>query len=239
METSRLNDVTLCLAYYENPEMLVHQIEQLNAVPDELRAHIRVIIVDDGSPNHPAEHVLDNGPNAAFPIALYRMDVDVRWNQDACRNIAASEAETRWLLLTDMDHVLPVKTWLRIITGRLSWKEVYMFQRKTGRQLSQRNPHPNTWLITTDRFEAAGGYDERLAGWYGTDGDFKRRVLKIATIVLLHEFIHEVTPDMVADCRTTAYERKTPDDRTAIARIIFERGPEPPIRGRFPWHRVK
>ncbi len=238
MDSTRLNDITLCMAYYENPAMLRHQLERLNALPQSLLDHVRLILVDDGSPKSPAEPVIKSMPVPNFPLALYRMDVDVRWNQDACRNLAASEAETRWLLLTDMDHLVPAATWNRIITGNLSWKEVYLFQRKTGAKLSQRNPHPNTWLISADRYEAAGGYDERLAGWYGTDGDFKRRVMRIATLVMLPEFIHEVTPDMVADCRTTAYDRKTPDDRAAISRIIFERGPEPPIRGRFPWHRV-
>jgi len=238
VDAPHLNDVTLCLSYYENPMMLRHQLEYLAAIPDEVKSHIRLIVVDDGSPDHPAEPVIAAAPSPGCPLALYRMDVDIRWNQDACRNLAASQAETRWLLLTDMDHVVPLKTWVRIIMGRLTWKEVYTFSRKTGAKLSMRNPHPNTWLLTVDRFDAAGGYDESLAGWYGTDGDFKRRLARVATIVLVPEFIHEVTPDMVPDCRTTRYDRKTPEDRTNLSRLIAKRGAAAPVKGRFPWHRV-
>jgi hypothetical protein len=49
-----------------------------------------------------------------FAFSLYRMGVDVPWNMDACRNLAASQAKTDWLLLTDIDHLVPEKTWRKI-----------------------------------------------------------------------------------------------------------------------------
>lgn len=264
MDNAHMNEVTLCLAYYENPKMLHRQYQAIAAVPAELRAHLRVIVVDDGSPDAPAAapafRYIEPREASVLPkfdaateseqafharrrlgvvsFQLYRMDVDVRWNQDACRNLAASQAETKWLLLTDIDHLVPAATWSRIVTGRLSWKSIYTFARLTGATLSHRNPHPNSWLLTTEMFDAAGGYDERFAGYYGTDGDFKRRLERVGKIEQLPEALHEVTPDVCDDCRTVRYGRKEAQDRAAIPAITKERGSKPPIRNRFPWHRV-
>lgn len=243
-----LNETTLVLAYYENPEMLEHQIACLLDLPFHLRSAIGLIVVDDGSPDAPAKEVLTGSIAAIDPsdgglgggLKLFRMGVDVRWNQDACRNLAMKHCETKWALLTDMDHIVLPETWRRVITGKLSWKSIYTFARVTGVTRSTRNPHPNTWLLTTDMFEAADGYDEAFAGFYGTDGDFKRRLEKVGKIEQLPERLAEITPDMVADCRTVRYERKTADDRAAIPRIMAERaraGRQRTVRGRFPWHR--
>lgn len=241
-----MNDITLILAYYDNPEMLDHQLACLAELPIHHRVHVGLIVVDDCSPGAPAGEVVTQYRAAHPPphgrlgcgMQVFRMDVDIRWNQDACRNLAVSQAKTKWLLLTDMDHIVLPETWARIITDRLSWKSVYTFSRVTGAVRSHRNPHPNTWLLTREMFDAAGGYDERFAGFYGTDGDFKRRIEKVGKIELLPERVHEITPDQVADCRTTAYGRKEAQDRVAIPQITRDRGAKPPIRGRFPWHQV-
>jgi len=240
MVAAHLNEITLCMAYYENPSMLAKQYLELSMLPATLKKQIRLIVVDDGSPEFP---IVSPGDECLkrmglASVALYRMDVDVRWNQDACRNLAVSQAETKWVLLTDIDHIVPVATWRRIIFGRLSWKATYSFERETGPTLSVRNPHPNSWLLRVETFDAMGGYDERFAGYYGTDGDFRRRLEDICKVERLPEKIHEVTPDMVVDCRTTTYERKTPEDRANIPKIARERGSARPLRGRFPWHRV-
>lgn len=249
MEHAHSNDVTLCLAYYENPEMLAMQYQRLRALPAILKNHIRVIIVDDGT----AAPFQNGGkkpdmrraawaePLSGIDLSVYAMNVDVRWNQDACRNLAVGRAETKWVLLTDIDHLIPEEVWRSIITRRLSWKAVYTFERLTGAHLSARNPHPNTWLLTRDTFEAAGGYDERFAGLYGTDGDFRDRLKSVGHIEQLPLVIHEVTPDMVPDCRTTRYERKTHSDRLGIPAIKKARSASPgarTIRNRFPWHKV-
>lgn len=261
MDAAHANDVTLCMAYYENPEILIRQYGALNLMPKAVRDHLSLIVVDDGSPTMPAEgcgvmlkrDVVEGKPDgqwktfmpASKPRALglagfqlLRMDVDVRWNQDACRNLAVTQAKTKWVLLTDVDHLIPAETWAAVIARRLSWKTVYTFQRRTGPHLSHRNPHPNTWLMTADTFDAAGGYDERFAGYYGTDGDFRDRLKTVAKIEELPLLIYEVTPDMVSDCRTTQYERKAAEDRLNIPLIKKQRGNAGTIRGQFPWHRV-
>lgn len=246
MDAPHLNEITLCLAYYENPEMLLRQLNHLADLPFDLKRSISLIVVDDGSPAAPAEEVFEtSGRNGLRDyigrVELFRMDVDIRWNQDACRNLAASQAKTKWLLLTDIDHIAPEPTWRRIIEGRLNWKTVYTFTRLSGPSQSPRKPHPNSWLLTRELYDAAGGYDERFAGYYGTDGDFKRRLLGVAKIEQLPLPLVEFTPEMVVDCRTVRYERKTAEDGAAIPRITAERARDKdprPKRGLFPWRRL-
>lgn len=264
MDAAHANDVTLCMAYYENPEILIRQYGALNLMPKAVRDHLSLIVVDDGSPTMPAEgcgvmlkrDVVEGKPDgqwktfmpASKPRALglagfqlLRMDVDVRWNQDACRNLAVTQAKTKWVLLTDVDHLIPAETWAAVIARRLSWKTVYTFQRRTGPHLSHRNPHPNTWLMTADTFDAAGGYDERFAGYYGTDAEFRDRLAAHARIEILGALLTRVPRETVPDASTTTYLRKQPEDALGIPRIKAERAllaNWKPLRLTFPYHLV-
>jgi glycosyltransferase involved in cell wall biosynthesis len=94
--------ITLVMAYYENAAMLAEQFARIRALPADLRDRIEVVIVDDGSPDHPAR-----AEEIGCRLQMFRLTVDVRWNQDACRNIGVHHTETEWVLLTDMDHVVP------------------------------------------------------------------------------------------------------------------------------------
>ena len=49
-----MDTVRLIYPYYENPKMLERQVENWNQYAGELRDHIRIILVDDGSEKHPA-----------------------------------------------------------------------------------------------------------------------------------------------------------------------------------------
>jgi len=50
-----VRNITLCLAYYENPTMLDVQIANIARLPGELREAVSLIVVDDCSPKHPAK----------------------------------------------------------------------------------------------------------------------------------------------------------------------------------------
>ena len=50
-----MTNVTLVMAYYENPAMLRRQFANIRALPDNLKYLLRVIIVDDASPQWPAK----------------------------------------------------------------------------------------------------------------------------------------------------------------------------------------
>jgi glycosyltransferase involved in cell wall biosynthesis len=238
-----MHALTLCLPYYMNAGMLRLQFERIRALPSDLRESLAVIIVDDGSPDGEAQ-----GEEIGCPLTIFRIEVDVRWNQDAARNIAAHHADTRWLLLTDIDHLVPRETFDRIMARKLSKTAVYRFSRVTALGPGPKDPttpyhpHPNSWLMTRGLYEKIGGYDERFAGHYGTDADFRDRVVRHADIVLLEQPLIRVPREVVPDASTTTYQRKgAPEDVGAIPRIKAERALDPnwkPRRLSFPYRRI-
>ncbi len=218
---------TLIMAYYDNPGMMEHHIHCWTRLPENVRRLLHVIVVDDCSPRWPALTAVSKHGGWADDIAsfeLYRMGVDVAWNQDACRNLGAKRATTRWLLMTDIDHVVPATTWQRLMFGALNKKRVYRFGRVNAPGMESYKHHPNSWAVTSKIFWQCGGYDEALAGYYGTDGDFGRRLLSNASLEQLPEFLIRYPRETIPDASTTTLERKNPEDKVQIRRIINERG---------------
>lgn len=244
--TMKRRPLTLCLPYYMNPGMLRVQFERLRALPGDVRADLAVIVVDDGSPDGEAQ-----GEDIGCPLSVFRIEVDIRWNQDAARNIAAHHAETRWLLLTDMDHLVPSATFARILGRKLSASTVYRFSRETlmsrplpGAALvtTPYKPHPNSWLLTRELYDRIGGYDERFAGHYGTDAEFRDRAARSAAIELLTAALIRVPREVIPDASTTTYQRKgAPEDDGAIRHIKAVRELDPdwrPLRLQFPYRQI-
>lgn len=235
-----MRPITIVMPYYENPGMLAEHFRLWRALPDDLKASLQVIVVDDGSPAVPAS--LPAEP-LGFPFALYRMGVDVRWNQDACRNLGAHMAETDWILMTDIDHAAPENTLRRVMAGELRSNIAYMFARVSMPDLLPYKSHPNSWLLTRSLFERSGGYDERFAGLYGTDGLFKGRLSKMAVVLTLKEHLIRYPREVVVDASTTQYERKTEVDRLGIPAMREKIGKLPGWDQRprcltFPWSLV-
>lgn len=225
-------DVTVIYPYYENPDFLRRQIEHWDAFPDSLKAYVKFIVVDDGSPTMAAVFpVIEMMPN--IDVRLFRIEVDVRWNWLAARNIGAHYANDGWLLITDMDHVIPVDTLRAVLYGKLKEDFIYRFSR-TG---AKTHPHPNSWLYTRETYWRIGGYDEALSGHYGTDSEYRRRCVATAPIRILEEplELHEHE----GDASTVRYLRKQPEDAVA-KQMIRSRGPdwEPKVLS-FPHHEVR
>jgi hypothetical protein len=222
--------VTFVVPYYSNPEFFARQIATWTDYPANVSAHLSVIVVDDGSPE--AARLPAHVP---FNLRLFRIETDIRWNWLAARNIGAHHAADGWLLLTDMDHVVPVQTLQAIVWGLHDPKVVYAFSRReyTGEAI---HPHSASFLMTRELFWKIGGYDEALSGHYGTDGIFRRQIE-------LHARIHVLTDELIRyeyvdDSSTTRYGRKQPED-AAVARIVAARKPgwKPKILS-FPYHQV-
>jgi hypothetical protein len=254
---------TLVLPYYENAGMLEEQQRVWNAYAPDIQAALHIIVVDDGSPAHPAEpHVretwvspggarfpdLDEVPTAPWTrvgpasFRLYRTLVDVRWNWLFCRNLGVDQATTDWVLLTDIDHVVPEATWRALMTEDLDELSVYRFSRVDAPDLTPYKPHPNSWCLTRALFDRIGGYDERFSGYYGTDSEFRERVHHQARAVILREdALIRYPREVIADASTTTYGRKEERDRAAVARIRAERERQKRWRTKrltFPFERV-
>ncbi len=229
--------ITLIYPYYENPAFFQRQLGHWNCMAADLREVISVVVVDDGSPSNPAEKIVRSCGNLGFDFRLFRIEVDVRWNWLAARNIAAHHATDKWILLTDMDHVVPLDVLRTLVSAELSDNTIYRFSRREhdGKQI---HPHPNSWFMTRQMYWAIGGYDEDASGYYGTDGDYRRRAAETATVEILplelerHEY--------QGDSSTTAYKRKQREDARGkqILRDKARRGLPPKVLS-FPYHEVQ
>jgi hypothetical protein len=234
-EAGRSKPVTLIMPYYENPLTLAEHVRRWSAFPTLLRLRLRAIIVDDGSPNKPAETVL-RGLETPFPVRLARIEEDVRWNWLAARNLGFSLAPEGWCVVTDIDHHLTEATAQALVTGAHDPRVIYRFSRREagGEAIPA---HPNSWFMTRAMFWNVGGYDEALSGYYGTDGEYRRRAVEVAPIrIMTDELVRE---EFARDSSTTRYLRKQPEDR-AVYNIIRARRPgwQPKVLS-FPWHEVQ
>lgn len=175
--------VSLVFAYYENPDMLELQWQEISRFPATIKDFLEVIVVDDGSPTFPAAEV--RRPPGLPQHSIFRLDRDIRWNQDAARNIGAHEAQSPWLLLTDIDHVVPTATLDEVLSRDKDPNVVYSFTRVKFESGEERDPHPNSYLMTKDLYWTIGGHDEDYKGIYGKDFLFRQRVLRFTREVLL------------------------------------------------------
>lgn len=238
-----MREVALVLAYYENPTMLQRQYANLRAMPARLQSNVRLIVVDDGSPDHPAR---PPDPPLSFlaGLEMHRMLVDVPWNQDACRNLAMTRVRG-WALLTDMDHLPTMEALLAAVSEDRADGAVYRFSRVSEPDMAPYHPHPNSWLMTRATYDRIGGYDERWAGAYGTDGAFMKRVTAVAGApILLNEALIRVPREVTPDASTTRYQRRglaneatKQQVRSRIAALPRSER-ERPVRGRFPSVRI-
>jgi hypothetical protein len=237
-----MTPITLVMPYYEQPVMLRLQFQVLQEHPARLKRGLHVTLVDDGSPDAPALPVLQAHPVTGLAsFRLYRTDTDIRWNQHACRNMGASEASTEWLLLTDIDHLVPTETLDAVLRDRLNGTCAYTFARVSAPDWSPYQPHPNSWLLTKEAFDLTGGYDERMCGFYGGDADFRRSVARIREVVARPDVLVRVPREVVPDASTTRYTRREPQDVEAARSLKHLRKETPdyrPLRGTCTWTRL-
>jgi hypothetical protein len=207
--------VTIIVPFYQNHAFFAKQIGWWQTFHAELRKHLKAIIVDDGSPE-PAE-IPDVRP---FSMRLFRIEVDVRWNWLAARNIGFHHADEGWCLVTDMDHIVPASTASALVYGKHDPSVIYGFSRieSTGEVIA---PHPNSWFMTKAMFWKVGGYDETMSGFYGSDGDWRRRIAATAPMQILSDRLIRQEHD--GDSSTTRYLRKQAIDSN-IKRIVAARG---------------
>lgn len=230
------NRLTFVYPYYECPKFFADQFYRWASYPEDLRAHLSIIVVDDGSPTLPAQLEAIIAAQPHF-VRVFRIDQDIRWNWLAARNIGAHHAADGWLLLTDMDHVVSEEMLRSVIWSSLDPSVAYMFKRveHTGTPI---RPHSASYLMTRTLFWQIGGYDEALSGYYGTDGEFRRRVAHRATLQILDNATL-IRHEFVEDASVTRYKRKQPED-VELQRLIAARPPDwVPKTLSFPYHEVQ
>jgi hypothetical protein len=221
-----MREVTLVLPHFQNLGMLQEQQAIWADYPQRLRRQLHVIVVDDCSQDQQKpgpEHMWIDG---LASVRLFRLLQKKRWNWLACRNLGALKATSDWLLLTDIDHGVPVETLDRLVNGPLDERSAYRFKRIVApkpwpydvTRCATWKPHNDSWLLTRQLFfyddgveKFVSGYDERLSGCYGTSGEFKDRVSAVArTLVELNEVLIRYPREVIADASTppSLYPRK-------------------------------
>jgi glycosyltransferase involved in cell wall biosynthesis len=255
-----LKKIALIVPYYRNPLMLEYQYEVWSKYSDDAKAVFEIIVVDDGSPE-PAADVrrMRDTPE----LRIFRIDRDIEWNQHGARNLGAHEAQTTWLLMTDIDHVLTAEGADVIAAMDLSESDgnmFYTFPRvRIGKADETRlkhagngedaeaervdvKPHINTFMVRRSVYWLSGGYDEDYCGCLCGDGEFVKRMKPLAETRLLEEPMLEVhTRHSVADANTTTLSRGKDQSAECRRRIRQKKlsGNTVPIKPmRFGWDRT-
>ncbi len=216
--------LTFVYSYYLNAGMLAVHYRAWSNYPESMKRKIAVVVVDDASPTHRAEDV--PRPDGLPDLRIFRVLEDVPWHQDAARNLGVSQAEDDWILITDMDQLVPVTSCaglLRTIEADATndRPNAYVPARLNAPSLEPYKPHCNSYLLTKQIFWRAGGYDEDLCGCYGTDGDFRRRLQQVADLQPLPAVPLIRHPrDFIPDASTTTLERRTEAARIEKNRIF-------------------
>lgn len=243
-----VKSLSIVVPFYVNPGMLALQYEGWAGWPQELKDRTEVVIVDDGSPMPAADVPRPEGLPA---LSIYRVLEDRPWHQHGARNLGAHVAAGRWLLLTDMDHMLEAEQAGRLFSllDTLDAGSIYMLRRiEADTRLptirnGQEKPHPNSFVVTRETYWRIGGYDEDYCGHYGTDRLFRGRAFSIARPGFLAGVaLTRYWRDLVPDASTTTLQRKDGRDPGAKARIAREkaaRGESDVVKTlQFPWQQV-
>ncbi len=216
--------ITYLTPYYENAGMLREQFMRLECLEADVRKQLEYIVVDDGSPKIPAREVLrEHGKPFDTDFSLYRIAKDLPWNHIAARNIAVHYSKYDWLMMTDMDHVVPAETWEYLLkgikAGTISKEKVHTFNRVDAPEFEPYKPHPHTWFFHKSVWEKFGGYDERFSGHYGMDFLARERLQEFTCLHLLPCSVIRYPREVIADASTTCYQRKMPSDRRFVKEL--------------------
>lgn len=233
--------LNLAFPYYENAGILRVHLDTWMQYPAKVRKTMTVTIADDGSPKHPAADVVP----ADYPIdvRIFRVKVDLPWNQCGARNLAMHNAPDDWVLVTDADHVLEPDDARKVLALKVREGCYYVPDRR--RQVDRRpyKPHPNSYYLQRSMFWETGGCDEDFQGTYGSDSTFRRAIAAIGTRIEIDATLTLYGREVIPDASTTRWGRKdSPFHASNFPELRAKKmnGPylaERPLR--FPWERVR
>jgi glycosyltransferase involved in cell wall biosynthesis len=238
--------ISIVIPYYMNPGMLAHQYSVWASYSEPVKRKVEVVLVDDGSPTETALEV--NRPTGLPPLRIFQVLEDRPWHQHGARNLGAHMAENDWLLMTDMDHVVPEDV-LAELLKRAKRGYAYMFPRvdwpdmiTTVDQYGQPKPHPNSFALSHATYWRVGGYDEDYCGIYGTDALFRERLKSKVQITLTSKPLIRFSRLVLPDASTRTLPRKEgrePHQKDLVKQKKKDEGRENEIRTLdFEWVQV-
>ncbi len=222
-------DLTLITHVYNAQQPVDKQLALWRQFSPALLARLKFLVIDDHS-DAPLQ-VDKNG----LDLRLVRVDDDIDWNMPGCRNLAATLAETDWMLFFDVDNVASEASLQKIVDAlaRLDRNRLHVFRRtENGVDVE---PHINSFLITRQGFFKAGGYDEDFSGHYGFEDVAFRMMWRkhVGTEVLLTDIAFE----QIA-FRTSGLDRDLARNQALIQQRAAAGMPKPKGMLRFAWGEV-
>ncbi len=162
-------------AYYQNDnhESFYQILKEYDKLSDEIKERLKIIIVDDCS-KHPLTL-----PNLNINITLLRINVDIPWNNSGARNLGACFADTRKIILADIDWFFPEETLNVLINSDVPNDTFVVFNSCIlNNNVERTSVHPNTYCVLKHTFFKYGGYDEKFCGFYGEDIFFRKNIMR-------------------------------------------------------------
>lgn len=189
MAVSGTSNITYVTTYYNEPKLLYKLLDSFDT-----NTFSKIIIVDDGSLESPAEPVA--AIFSDLPISLYRVKEDLGFNSHGARNLAMKHVDTEWALLTDIDMFYDegICRDLRTVVQAAFPRQYFNFWVNSKQDFIGRcELTHNDFCIRPEDFWISGGYDEEFVGLHFGDRLFTDR---------LNSFMSRTTmPNIVIDSR--------------------------------------
>jgi glycosyltransferase involved in cell wall biosynthesis len=167
-----MNQFTVIHTYYNERSLLETQLERWNVY----NTPIKIILIDDGSQEVPAEEVL-RGVSLSDNIdfSLYRVTKDIGFNSHGCRNLGARLANTEWLIFLDIDYTIQPTHLIKLQQESLDnncWYEMNAKYKGHG------DPYValNQFIIPRKLYLQSEGYDESFVPFHTGDREFLGRL---------------------------------------------------------------
>lgn len=249
--------ISVIVPFYRNNAMLrVHLHKWLYEYSSAVHEKMKLIIVDDGSPEPAIEAI---GPFrrglAHIGARLLRIGVDIPWNRGGARNLGSTVAESKWLLHVDIDHVIPPETAevLARTAAAINDRKWYRFRRfRVGKaddtrkkdtipercEFGEIHEHVDSYLVTKQLYWENGGYDEDYSGCLGGGTPFVKALARRAVVEKLQCPLHVYTRSACPDASDLHLSRERGEfkKRRIEKGKINEHNPKNPLR--FPWAEI-
>lgn len=236
-----MDKISICMPFYRNGPMLrIHQ-RAWAGYPESIRKRLRVIIVDDGSPDLTALEHVDR--DVDYALEIYRVLVNIPWHQNGARNLAMDRAPEGWCLVTDFDHVLEPDDARKLWALKKNGRCFYVPARRRAVDGKPYHRHPNSYVLTRELFWETGGCDEDFCGTYGSDSTFRRAINALARRVEVVEPVLTLYGrEVVPEASTVDWGRKDSEFHSsrfpALNKKKFSGAYLASNPLRFPWERV-
>ena len=226
--------ITVCLSYYNQPkEVVLRHLNYWKSYNTETSKRFIFFIIDDCS-KIPIHELLDKSDCDGLDLRMYRVNENKYCNIAGVRNLGATECETEWMVILDMDTCIPTEMAQKLISlaeGHRDAKQVFKFNRNVPGNKGHKKhnkDHPAVCLIERKDYWHIGGCEEDLVGHYGfTDPSFWHRAKGKVSVTVKRDICLDYYPDGESDINRNTrhnkklFEEKVRDNSWSTDRLRF------------------